>query len=356
MSAAITFALKPVPAPDPSSYQGQPRKRVPSLVSVAIIFGAVLLAASGTAQAQNADLNSNADTVGGIDAIPTDLPGSARTITGQPAAPSGPLDLLELAKQRQQAYQTRMDTADSQAHDFPLSSQYRHSTGNRQGKAGTKRAAPNSDVIQASIMTSKTGGSDTAAPAWTKPQPIQGQPQTESQDSLAEPATPPAPGIRRAGNPLFAAPKPAPNGATTNSLPDTATTGADAPAPVPTQTQQKPSPAPAPVSAAQQRAIVPPPSPAGTDASAPALSANGNYAVQLGAFRSAIGAETYWASFAIRYPQLAETYHHYLGTVDVAGKGQLHRLRMGGFASLAAAKEKCRQLQADGIDCIGLSK
>ena len=83
---------------------------------------------------------------------------------------------------------------------------------------------------------------------------------------------------------------------------------------------------------------------------------NGNYTVQLGAFRSAIGAETYWASFAVRYPQLAKTYHHYLGSVDVAGKGQLHRLRMGGFASLEAAKEKCRQLKADGIDCIGLPK
>ncbi|RCK51285.1 hypothetical protein TH25_10035 [Thalassospira profundimaris] len=355
MSAAITSALKPVPAPDPSNYQGQPRKRVPSLASVAIIFGAVLLAASGTAKAQNADLNSNADTVGGIDAIPTDLPGSARTITGQPAAPSGPLDLLELAKQRRQAYQARADMPDSQAQDFPLSSQYRHSAGNRQGKAGTRRVAPNPDVIQASIMTSETGASETS-PAWTKTQPVQSQPQAKPQGSLATPATTPAPGIRRTGNPLFAAPKPAPNGATTNSLPDAETTGADAPAPVPTQTQQQPSPAPAPVKAAQQRSIVPPPSPAGTGAGAPALSANGNYAVQLGAFRSAIGAETYWASFAIRYPQLAETYHHYLGTVDVAGKGQLHRLRMGGFASLAAAKEKCRQLQADGIDCIGLSK
>ncbi|OKH89691.1 SPOR domain-containing protein [Thalassospira sp. TSL5-1] len=390
MSAVIKTATKPAPAPDPFCDQGWLRLRAASLASAAMTFGLVLLIATGTAQAQNADLNSNDDTVSGINAIPTNLPGSARTITGQPAPSSGPLDLLELAKQHRQAYQARTNTPDSQTADFRLSSQYRHSTGKAQKKAGTRHAAQNPDVIQASIMTSETGASKTAL-AWTKPQTAHNRAQTEPKGSVTAPVitkptiTPPThPTVQRAqivtpwsqsqtpqqagedntppnlnkvlstpaavsdsnpsSNDLFAIPsQPTPN-ATPATIPVTEPATQDASG---RSQMQQPMP-PRPTATATATAI--------NAADMSGKTANGNYAVQLGAFRSAIGAETYWASFAVRYPQLAETYHHYLGTVDIAGKGQFHRLRMGGFASLDAAKEKCRQLQADGIECIGLAK
>lgn len=73
--------------------------------------------------------------------------------------------------------------------------------------------------------------------------------------------------------------------------------------------------------------------------------------IQLGAFRDVITAETYWASFQIRYPDLAQSHPRYLMTANLGDKGIYHRLQLGGFASDRQAQEKCRQLLADGTDC-----
>ena len=83
-------------------------------------------------------------------------------------------------------------------------------------------------------------------------------------------------------------------------------------------------------------------SPAGTD---------GAFAIQLGAFRDTISAQTYWASFMIRYPDLAQSHPRNLSTTDIGTKGTFHRLRLGGFADIASAEKQCRQLLADGTDC-----
>ncbi|AJD51831.1 Sporulation related domain-containing protein [Thalassospira xiamenensis M-5 = DSM 17429] len=83
-------------------------------------------------------------------------------------------------------------------------------------------------------------------------------------------------------------------------------------------------------------------SPAGTD---------GAFAIQLGAFRDTISAQTYWASFMIRYPDLAQSHPRDLSTADLGTKGTFHRLRLGGFADIASAEKQCRQLLADGTDC-----
>jgi cell division septation protein DedD len=76
------------------------------------------------------------------------------------------------------------------------------------------------------------------------------------------------------------------------------------------------------------------------------------FAIQLGAFRTEISAKTYWASFKIRYPALADTYHRHLSPVTVQNKGQFHRLRLSGFGSMNQAKRTCRQLATDGTACI----
>jgi len=75
------------------------------------------------------------------------------------------------------------------------------------------------------------------------------------------------------------------------------------------------------------------------------------FAIQLGAFRDTISAQTYWASFMIRYPDLAKSHQRSLSMADLGAKGIFHRLRLGGFADMTSAETKCRQLLADGTDC-----
>ncbi len=75
------------------------------------------------------------------------------------------------------------------------------------------------------------------------------------------------------------------------------------------------------------------------------------YLIQLGAFRDTISAETYWASFRIRYPELSKTYAKQIVSADLGTKGIYHRLQLVGFANPDLAKQKCRQLKTDGTDC-----
>lgn len=78
---------------------------------------------------------------------------------------------------------------------------------------------------------------------------------------------------------------------------------------------------------------------------------NGVYLIQLGAFRDTITAETYWASFRIRYPELAKSFEKQIVSADLGTRGIYHRLRLAGFDSSERAKQQCRQLIADGTEC-----
>lgn len=80
----------------------------------------------------------------------------------------------------------------------------------------------------------------------------------------------------------------------------------------------------------------------------------GQYQIQLGAFHDTISAQTYWASFRIRYPDLAKSHQREIAMADLGSKGVFHRLRLGGFADQTSANEKCRQLIADGTDCFAI--
>ncbi|WP_296999349.1 SPOR domain-containing protein [Thalassospira sp. UBA848] len=73
--------------------------------------------------------------------------------------------------------------------------------------------------------------------------------------------------------------------------------------------------------------------------------------IQLGAFRDSFTAETYWASFSIRYPKLSKAHDKQIISADLGSQGTYHRLQLLGFADAASAQKQCRQLKADGTDC-----
>ena len=82
--------------------------------------------------------------------------------------------------------------------------------------------------------------------------------------------------------------------------------------------------------------------------------ATGPYVIQLGAFHDTISAQTYWARFSIRYPDLVKAHPREIATADLGSKGVFHRLRLAGFPNQSSANEKCRQLIADGTECFAI--
>ncbi|NIY74571.1 SPOR domain-containing protein [Thalassospira sp. HF15] len=78
---------------------------------------------------------------------------------------------------------------------------------------------------------------------------------------------------------------------------------------------------------------------------------NGRHLIQLGAFRDTFTAETYWASFRIRYPELSKSHEKRIVPADLGSQGIYHRLQLVGFSDVEAAQKQCRQLKADGTDC-----
>ncbi len=75
----------------------------------------------------------------------------------------------------------------------------------------------------------------------------------------------------------------------------------------------------------------------------------GRYAVQLGAFSSANAVERAWSQVLKRYGFASLT--PLSTTIDVKGKGTLHRLSVAGFASRAEADRTCGSIRAKGGAC-----
>lgn len=75
----------------------------------------------------------------------------------------------------------------------------------------------------------------------------------------------------------------------------------------------------------------------------------GRFAVQLGAFSSASSVERAWAQMLKRFGFADLT--PLSTTVNVPGRGTLHRLSVAGFASREAAGRTCRSIQAKGGAC-----
>ncbi|WP_417836428.1 SPOR domain-containing protein [Thalassospira tepidiphila] len=82
----------------------------------------------------------------------------------------------------------------------------------------------------------------------------------------------------------------------------------------------------------------------------------GGFRIQLGAFRDTFTAETYWASFSIRYPELAKSHDKKIVSADLGSQGIYHRLQLAGFEDSESAQKQCRQLKADGTDCFATAR
>jgi Flp pilus assembly protein TadD len=84
-------------------------------------------------------------------------------------------------------------------------------------------------------------------------------------------------------------------------------------------------------------------------AARPAAAGPGRFAVQLGAYSSAGSVERAWAQMLRRFGFAELT--PLSTTVNVPGRGRLHRLSVAGFASREAAGRTCRSIQAKGGAC-----
>ena len=129
-----------------------------------------------------------------------------------------------------------------------------------------------------------------------------------------------------------------------------------------------PAPAPAPEEVRDPVAKTPsPPQPEKKIAkpplsvpAAPAIKADppasGDYAVQLGAFRTDAAAEAGWKLLSGKHSGQLGQLSHYVVPVDLGDKGRLYRLQAGPFASRADADEKCAELKKSAVDCLAVRR
>ena len=93
---------------------------------------------------------------------------------------------------------------------------------------------------------------------------------------------------------------------------------------------------------------------------APAIEADppagGDYAVQLGAFRTAAAAEAGWKLLSGKHAGQLGQLSHYVVPVELGEKGRLYRLQAGPFASRAQADEKCPELKRLAVDCLAVRR
>lgn len=125
------------------------------------------------------------------------------------------------------------------------------------------------------------------------------------------------------------------------------------PAPLATPTPQGAPPAPGAAAPAPEAAPpAPAPAPAEPAAARPAPAPNGRVRVQLGALTSEEAARGEWDRLARRHPDLLGAFRPQVVRFEREGQATLYRLRTGGFADVAAAREFCEQVRARDVPCI----
>lgn len=85
----------------------------------------------------------------------------------------------------------------------------------------------------------------------------------------------------------------------------------------------------------------------------PASAVRSAHVVQLGAFASAEGAQRAWRHFAARNPGLG-SYQSQFSEVTVKGR-KFYRVQAAGFPALAAARQMCQTVKANGGVCLVMS-
>ena len=118
-------------------------------------------------------------------------------------------------------------------------------------------------------------------------------------------------------------------------------------------TAQAPAPAQAPAAAAEAPAQAPVAAapPAAEPARPPAVG-TGRVQVQLAALTSEDGARSEWERIGRRAPELFQGRSPSVTRLERDGQSTLFRLRTGGFADQAAARDFCEQVRARGATCI----
>lgn len=79
---------------------------------------------------------------------------------------------------------------------------------------------------------------------------------------------------------------------------------------------------------------------------------DGQFLVQLAAYRERAAAERSWDSLTARYPRILAGYLRDIEVAEVAGKGTFYRLRAGPLNSRAEADRLCQALKDQGQDCL----
>ncbi len=135
------------------------------------------------------------------------------------------------------------------------------------------------------------------------------------------------------------------------------------PAPGASAQEQGPDPTPEPVDPTPDpvdptpRPIDPTPqarqtAPAGVEIAAP----EGDWVVQIAAFRANAEAREAWRAFTEAFPELSAGYAPDIFEIDLGARGVYHRLRVAAFETRGAADQFCRRLQQAGQDCLVASR
>ena len=84
----------------------------------------------------------------------------------------------------------------------------------------------------------------------------------------------------------------------------------------------------------------------------PAASADGNFVVQIAAFRTIEEAEEAWIAYVTRFPDLSAGRSPSIVEANLGARGVYHRLRIAAFETRDDASRYCQTLSSRGQDCL----
>lgn len=84
----------------------------------------------------------------------------------------------------------------------------------------------------------------------------------------------------------------------------------------------------------------------------PAASADGNFVVQIAAFRTVEEAEEAWIAYVTRFPDLSAGRRPSIVEANLGARGVYHRLRIAAFETRDDASRYCQTLSSRGQDCL----
>lgn len=86
------------------------------------------------------------------------------------------------------------------------------------------------------------------------------------------------------------------------------------------------------------------------------IATNGQFLVQVGAFRSEAAASKAWSTLSSRQPELLQPVGYDIQRADLGAKGVFYRLRANAFPTRKDAVEFCDALKSNGESCIVVTR